>query len=361
MRVIRRVLYSACALVVIAAVFLWHRSDVRPTIWQPAPLPALDGPFTVTDAATLIHARFLSVPALGPEDVASNTQGTIFTGLANGQIVQIKPEAIAAEPFVNTGGRPLGLQFTHQGDLLVADAARGLLSITPDGALTVMTSEVDGVALTLTDDLDIAEDGSVWFTDASQRFGLDDWIKDLLEASFTGRLLRFDPATGNTTVAMDGLHFANGVALGPDEQFVLVSETGTGRIHRLWLKTERAGERDIFYDGLPGHPDNLSFNGHDTFWVALPGLRSVARERSSGSIWLRRLLGGLASTTLIPHSPHTLVVGLDVNGEVTHFIADIHDQFSSVTSVNQVGDVLHLGSLTADRIAVVPVPAPLKP
>ena len=66
---------------------------------------------------------------------------------------------------------------------------------------------------------------------------------------------------------MEGLFFANGVALGPDERFVLVNETVTGRVHRL-LKGDRRGERDIFIDGLPAMVDNISFNGSDTFgWL----------------------------------------------------------------------------------------------
>ena len=38
---------------------------------------------------------------------------------------------------------------------------------------------------------------------------------------------------------MSGLFFANGVTLGPNEDYVLVNETGMGRVHRLWLKGEK--------------------------------------------------------------------------------------------------------------------------
>ena len=155
---------------------------------------------------------------------------------------------------------------------------------------------------------------------------------------------------------MEGLFFANGVALGPDDQFVLVNETGTGRIHRLWLSTGKAGQRDIFYDGLPGNPDNLSFNNADTFWVAMPGLRDAARENTSNSLFIRKLLGGLPAEALTIPSTVGLVVGLDVEGRVTHMLYDDQAPVASITSVNQFGDRLLLGSLTAEQLISVPVP-----
>ncbi len=182
-------------------------------------------------------------------------------------------------------------------------------------------------------------------------------MKDFLEASFTGRLLSYSPATGQTTVHIEGLFFANGVALGPDESFVLVNETGTGRIHRLWLKTAKAGQQDVFHEGLPGHPDNLSFNGSDTFWVAMPDMRNAAREKTSDALFVRRLLGGLPASKL--HLPSTtgFVIGLDLDGTVTHMIYEDPAVMSSITSVNQYGERLWLGSLTAQEAMSIPVPS----
>ena len=64
------------------------------------------------------------------------------------------------------------------------------------------------------------------------------------EASMSGRLFSYSPVTGQVTLHWQDLYFANGVALGPNDSFVLVNETGAGRIQRLWLKGERAGQRD---------------------------------------------------------------------------------------------------------------------
>ena len=70
-----------------------------------------------------------------------------------------------------------------------------------------------------------ASDGTVYFSDASTRFDFDRWFYDFLESHATGRLLRYDPRNGETSVVLDRLSFANGVALPRDETFVVVCET----------------------------------------------------------------------------------------------------------------------------------------
>ena len=75
------------------------------------------------------------------------------------------------------------------------------------------------------DDVVEASDGSVYFSDASTKFGLHDWILDLLEARPHGRLLRYDPAANKTSVVLSNLGFPNGVTLSQDQDFVVVCET----------------------------------------------------------------------------------------------------------------------------------------
>ncbi len=359
MRMLRSIVYMLAALSVVTVIVLFIRSDVEPQTWTPAPLPAMSGEFLPPESSGFEVNRLTRMPSLGPEDVARDGLGRYYTGLGDGSIIRFTdtqgqlPEVIA-----NTGGRPLGLQFDASGSLIIADAIKGLMKLWPDGKLEVLVDEFNGKPMRLVDDLDIASDGTIWFSDASQRFGLEVFMKDFLEASFTGRLLSYAPSTKTTAVHMDGLFFANGVALGPDEEFVLVNETGTGRIHRLWLKTGRAGQQDVFHEGLPGHPDNLSFNGTDTFWVALPGLRDAAKERTSNSLFVRKLLGGLPIAALTVRSTAGFVVGLDTDGAVTHVLFEDPVAVSSITSVNQFGDRLLLGSLTAQHVMSVPVPVP---
>ncbi|MFB3063555.1 MAG: SMP-30/gluconolactonase/LRE family protein, partial [Gammaproteobacteria bacterium] len=236
--------------------------SISPSGWQPDADPGMTGAFRRNDA---LEGVIRLTPGLGegPEDIALGPSGLLYTGLQDGRIVRFLSDGTIIDDWVNTGGRPLGMQFDNQYNLIVADSTRGLLRISPTAEIEVLTDSVDGRRMIFVDDLDIADNGVIWFTDASQRFGQGEWRLDLIEASFSGRLLSHNPQSGETRVRIDKLGFANGVALGPNDEYVLVNETLMATIHRLWLKGPLAGTRDVFVSSLPGYPDNLSFNGED--------------------------------------------------------------------------------------------------
>ena len=201
--------------------------------------------------------RFAPGLGHGPEDIAVK-DGFVFTGLEDGRILKIALDGKTTVVFANTGGRPLGMQHDAQGNLIVADAEKGLLSITPEGDVTTLTDSVDGRKMVFVDDLDIAADGLVWFSDVSKRLGYRDYQLGLWEGDGTGRLLTYNPATRETKVVVEGLRFANGFAIAHDQRFVLVNETAARRIRRHWLQDEQAGRTNILVDGLAGYPDNIS-------------------------------------------------------------------------------------------------------
>jgi hypothetical protein len=168
--------------------------------------------------------------------------------------------------------------------------------------------------------------------------------------------LRYDPETARSEVMMDGLFFANGVTLGPNEDYVLVNETGMGRVHRLWLKGDKAGQRDIFVDALPGTPDNVRFDGRDTFWIAMPSLRASLDSLASLPR-LRALLTFLPIAALeAAAEPASFVIGVNLDGEVVHNLQDQDNPFHYITGATPCGDTLYLGSLRTDAIGALPLP-----
>jgi hypothetical protein len=207
------------------------------------------------------------------------------------------------------------------------------------------------------DDLDIAQDGVIWFTDASQRFDQHHWVLDFWEGQPTGRLLSYDPKTKQTRVHMEALRFANGVALGPDDAFVLVNETIAARILRLWLKGPKAGVTEIFINGLPAYPDNLSYNGKGIFWVALPSPRIESLEGIAGRPFLRKMLLRLPES-LVGVKPETVgwVIGVDSDGAIRHNLRDATGSYANITSVNQFDDHLLLGSILMKSVGRIEAP-----
>lgn len=69
-------------------------------------------------------------------------------------------------------GRPLGLRFDKKtGDLYIADAYHGLMVVGPEGGIaTSLATYVDGKPVLFANDLDIHSNGSIFFTDSSNKY-----------------------------------------------------------------------------------------------------------------------------------------------------------------------------------------------
>jgi sugar lactone lactonase YvrE len=347
----------ASFLVLATAYLLTWPVPFDPVEWTPAPNPGMEGPFSPNE--TLAPVEHL-IPGVGegPEDVTRDNDGFFYTGLEDGRIVRFRADGDAgAQTFASTGGRPVGMQFDTRGNLIVADAFKGLLSVSPSGRVSVLTDSVDGERMLFVDDLDIAADGTIWFSDASQRFDLHDYILDSFEGRATGRLLSFDPEDGETQVHLDGLRFANGVALGPDEAYVLVNETFGTRIVRLWLKGPEAGTHEVFLE-LPALADNISFNGQGTFWVALPAPRIPQFDGLARRPFLRKVLFRVLNVapSLLAPQPYGWIIGLDTDGRVLHNLQDPSGSYGSITSVNEFDGKLYLGSVTMNSVGRIAAP-----
>lgn len=100
-----------------------------------------------------------------------------------------------------------------------------LLNVTSEGEIKVLTEEAEGLKLKLADAVDIAENGMIYFSDASYKYNFKDYIYDFLEGRPYGRLLSYDPLTKQTKTLLRDLYFANGVAVSPDQNFVIICET----------------------------------------------------------------------------------------------------------------------------------------
>jgi len=207
------------------------------------------------------------------------------------------------------------------------------------------------------DDVDVASNGTVWFTDASTRFDQHDYVIDITESRPSGRLLAWNPDSGETTVHVDELGFANGVALGSGEAYVLVNETMRYRIRRYWLLGDKAGQTDIFIENLPGFPDNLSYDGEDLFWVALVYPRDKTIDSVMPRPFLRKIIMRLPEALRVSEpNPIGLVLALDHNGNVVHNLQDHTGRYHTITSVNEAGGYLWLGSLIQPYVARISIP-----
>lgn len=257
-----------------------------------------------------------------------------------------QPPALLAD----TGGRPLGIEVDPtDGSLVVCDAWRGVLRVTDDGRVLPRCDSGAGRRLVFCNNAAVRRDGTVLFTDSSDRYGVDAWKRDLLEHRANGRLLALPPGAREAELVADGLFFPNGVALTPDESAALVVETTSHRLLRIPLS---GGPPEELAD-LPAYPDNMTGVGDGTYWIALPSPRVAIAEQLLPYPRLRRISSLLPDAFLPQPVRYGLVALVDGAGTVLRTLHGPAGGYTMITGVRQHGDTLWLGSLTEPAAARV--------
>jgi sugar lactone lactonase YvrE len=309
---------AALAIVLLLGLARTTVRGFRPEAWRPPPAPGLRGEYERNDR--LADAELWPVGGAGPEDIAIDADGRVYTGLEDGRILRLPPGGGEPEVLADTGGRPLGLELHPDGALVICDADKGLLRLGPDGALDTLVDRFEGEPFIATNSAAVAADGTIYFTVTSRRYGMSGYKQDLLEHSGTGRLFARRP-DGRVDLLIEGLQFANGVTLDPEERYLLVAETGAYRIRRFWLTPDRPGQDEIFVDNLPGFPDNLS-TGDGIFWVAMPSPRDRILDALLPWPRLRHVIARMPDRFQPQPKRHGFVLGFDVAGRVVHNLQD---------------------------------------
>ncbi|SNY61423.1 SMP-30/gluconolactonase/LRE family protein [Paractinoplanes atraurantiacus] len=313
------------------------RRLIRPRRWDP---PRLDD---AGATARLDVARLLPTGGRGPEDVVFDREGRIIAGLADGRVVRIDPETGERTVLADTGGRPLGLHPRDDGGVLVCDHDKGLLEIGADGAVTRL------VEVAFASNVVEASDGTIWFTSSTTQWTLEEHLGDVFEHSCTGRLLRRD-TDGTVTTVLDGLKFANGLVLAPDESYLLVAETAGYRIRRHWVD----GRTEVLVDNLPGFPDNMWLGSDGLLWVAIAAPRNALLDRLLPRPgFLRLLLWNLPDAVRPKAVPIAWAMAFTLDGERVHDLRTTDGSYGFVTSVAERNGLVVLGSLTASDVAVL--------
>jgi sugar lactone lactonase YvrE len=305
--------------------------------------------------------RVIEVPGQGAEDVVvaltGPDEGAVFTGVEDGTIYRIRPSG-RVESVARTGGRPLGIEFLPDGRLLVCDAHRGVLTVdVRTGSIEVTVGAVDGRPMQFCNNAAVSGDGSFYFSDSSTLHPVEEWKAELIEVTRTGRLLRRAP-DGQVEVLLDGLAFANGVALASDESFVAVAESAARTVVRRWLTGPRAGTRDFLVEDLPGYPDNIARGSDGLIWVTIASPRDPLVERLQRSpLWLRRQVTRVPDR-LQPAPRRTVrVQAYDANGQLIHDLpvddTGCRAGFHMVTGVREHEGRIWLGSLHEAAVAVL--------
>lgn len=374
----KKILIAAAALMglLVAYLCLWP-VPIEPRSWAAPAQPGYEGPHAVNEKLGGLQMIDLG-GEVGPEHIAFGKDGKLYTTVLSGNILRMNPDGSAQEVFANTGGRVLGFDFDAAGNLIAADAVKGLLSISPDKTITVLANEVEGVPILYADAVVVAASGKIYFTDASTRFAPAKWggtfeasVLDILEQSATGRVLEYDPATRTTRVVAKGLSFANGLALSRYELNLFVNETGR---YRVWKIAVTANDLDVsqpseqarvLFDNLPGYPDNLMRGQDGRIWLGFAKPRNPTIDKLADKPFLRSLTLRLPRALWPIPRTYGHVMAFTEDGQVVADLQDPGGTYPETTAVTETHDRLYIQSLHARGLGWLPRPgvdaAPAKP
>lgn len=242
-----------CAL---AYFFAWP-VEIKPVAWDAPVNLGYVGKYAVNDKLNSFDKLTMGELS-GPEAAVHAPNGDLVASTHEGWLVRWPANATEATRWIEIGGRPLGLDYDAEGNLWIANAYIGLMKLSTSGELTTEVSEVDGVSVEYADDVVVAPNGKVYFSDASTRFSPKNYegtlaasLLDINEHSDNGRVIEFDPVTKFTRVVKSNLTFANGIAADPSGRFILIIETGEYRVWKLWLNGPKAMQSDVLIDNIP--------------------------------------------------------------------------------------------------------------
>lgn len=354
----KKALQVSAALLLIAFLYLglWP-VPIDPVAWHAPADHGLVDPFESNKrlrAATGIDLG----PLEGPEDATLGHDLFVYVTTLSGHIARVRNRRVTEFAFAD--GRPLGIETASDGALIVANSYLGLQRVDAQGKVTVLLDSIDGTTPIYPNNLALAGDGRVYFTEASSKFGAARYrgaynasLLDIMEHGGHGSVIEFDPASGIAKTLLEGLNYANGIALSPDGSYLVVAETSNYRVLKYWLTGERRGETEVLLDNLPGFPDNIKTGLNGRFWLGFAAPRNQLLDRISDKPWLRKVVQRLPEFMRPQAVPASHVIAFNGTGEILMNLQDPDARFPTLTGVLETNRSLYLTTLFGHELPVI--------
>jgi gluconolactonase len=204
----------------------------------------------------------------------------LFSDIPNDRVMrhdEVTGETTVFErPALNANGHCLDLE----GRVVTCEhRGRAISRIGHHGRREVLADRFDGKRLNSPNDVVVASDGSIWFTDPT--YGIDsDYEGDAAESEIgAAYVYRIDP-DGTLRAVVTDMAKPNGLAFSVDETVLYVSETGSSdhgpssppviRAYPVAAdgRSVRATERSVFATCTVGVFDGFRVDVHDNVWTS---------------------------------------------------------------------------------------------
>jgi ribose transport system permease protein len=348
------------------------RVYVSPAYFRMGPCPSTaegsSSPYALNDK--LHDVELIGLGEIdGPEDPILDIHDNLYFGSRQGDVIRyFGPDHKTSEIYAHVGGAPLGMAFDREGNLTCCVAGMGLYQIRKDTREVVkladqtnrsLLSVIDDSRIRYADDLDIAPDGRIFFSEGTIRFDSDEWMVDALEGRGNGRILCYDPRDKTTRTVVPNLRFPNGVCVAHDGKSVYYATTWGCTVERYWLEGPKKGKVETVIADLPGYADNINRSSDGHYWLAIVGMRTPAFDlalRKPG--FRRRMVQRVAQDEwLFPQMNVGNVIKFTGAGEVVDCLWDKRGvNHPMLTSCNEHKGYLYLGGVYNNRVGKYKIP-----
>ena len=224
----------------------------------------------------------------------------LFSDIPNNRIMRWTPELgvsvyRAPSNFANGHTRDL------QGRLISCEhGTRRVTRTLHDGTIEVVASHVGGKRLNSPNDVIVASDGAVWFTDP--HYGImTNYEGFAAEQELPCRVYRVDPDSGEVAPMSDSMNCPNGLAFSPDESMLYVADTGRmfsddpQHIRRFRVTSTGLEDEGVFHQIAPGASDGFRLDSDGNIWSsAADGVHCIAPDgRLLGKILVPELVSNV--------------------------------------------------------------------
>ena len=238
-----------------------------------------------------------------------------------------------------------------------------MLLVTPQGKAMILTDHVGADPIRYADGVAVAENGKIYFTDASGRFPPARWggtfevaVLDILEQAATGRVLEYDPSSGATRIVATGLSFPNGIAVSTDQRSLFVAETGRFRVWKIDTTADGldvgkgSSQATVLLDNLPGYPDNLMRGLTGRIWLGFSGPRSPKVDAMADRPFLREVTWRLPRVLWPLPKRYGHIVAFTEDGKVVEDLQDPSGNYPETTGATETVDRVYVQNLHLNSI-----------
>ncbi len=220
---------------------------------------------------------------LRPEGVMALDDGSLYAADGRGRCARIEKDGRTSF-FGNVGGLPNGLCVDRNGSCIIANIGNGeVQSLHPDGCHKVLMTEANGKRMYTPNFPFMDSHERIWVSNSTAH---QDLREALQSPSPDGCVVLIE--AGIPRIAAEGICFANGVALDPEEKYLYVAETMLRRILRYQIYPSRAlsasevyGPKDL---GERGYPDGIAFDEAGNLWVVFPAWNAIGYIDPQGNL-----------------------------------------------------------------------------